>query len=175
MDPRFFFRYTILEDGSLGNLFWSDAMSRCDYRYFGDVISFDSTYRTNSYHRPLVIFVGVNNHTKTTIFGFGLLVDETVDTYTWILQTFLQAIHGKCPISVVTDGDKAMSKAIRLVMPTAVRRLCSWHLERNVQTNVGDSGFTQAYTHLMLTYMTELEFESEWLKVIDRFGLQHNE
>ncbi|KAK3225395.1 hypothetical protein Dsin_005257 [Dipteronia sinensis] len=112
---------------------------------------------------------------KTIIFGFGLLVDETVDTYAWILQTFLEAMHSKCPISVVTDGDKAMSKAIRLVMPTAVRRLCSWHLERNVQTNVGDSGFTQAFTHCMLTYMPELEFESEWLKVIDTFGLQHNE
>ena len=79
-----------------------------------------------------MIFVGVNNHTKTTIFGFGLLVDETVDTYTWILQTFLEAMHGKCPISVVIDGDKAMSKAISSVMPLAVRRLCSWHLERNV-------------------------------------------
>ncbi|KAK3222743.1 hypothetical protein Dsin_009768 [Dipteronia sinensis] len=114
MDPGFYFRYTILEDGSLGNLFWSDVMLRCDYRYFGDVISFDSMYRTNSYNRLFVIFVGVNNHTITTIFGFRLLVDETVGTYTWILQTFLQAMHGKCPISVVTDGDKALSKAIRV-------------------------------------------------------------
>ena len=175
MDPGFFFRYTILDDGSMGNLFWSDAMSRCDYRYFGDVISFDSTYRTNSYNRPLVIFVGVNNHSRTTIFGFGLLVDETVDTYTWILQTFLEAMHGKCPVSVVTDGDKAMSKAINLLMPKAVRRLCAWHLERNVQTNVGDSGFTQAFTHCMLTYMTESEFETQWSTVIQTFGLQENE
>ncbi|TXG57213.1 hypothetical protein EZV62_018526 [Acer yangbiense] len=110
MDQRFFFRYIILEDGSMGNLFWSDSMSRCDYIYFGDVISFDSTYRTNCYNRPLVIFVGVNNHTKTIIFGFGLLVDETVETYTWILQTFLEVMHGKCPISVVTDGDRAMAE-----------------------------------------------------------------
>ncbi|KAK0578853.1 hypothetical protein LWI29_017273 [Acer saccharum] len=145
MDPGIFFWYTIHEDGSMGNLFWSDAMSRCDYRYFGDVISFDSTYRTNAYKRPLVIFVGVNNHTKTTIFDFELLVDETVDTYTWILQTFLEAMHGKCPISVVTNGDKAMSKAIKLVMPTVVRHLCSWQLERNVQMKLGDSGFTQAF------------------------------
>ncbi|KAK2650666.1 hypothetical protein Ddye_018155 [Dipteronia dyeriana] len=138
MDPRFFFRYSILEDGSKGNLFWADAMSQCDYRYFGDVMSFDKTHLTNSYNRPLVIFIGVNNHTKTTVFGFGLLVDETVDTYTWILMSFLEAMRGKCPISVVTDGDRAMSKALMLVMGTVVHRLCSWHLERNVQTNVGD-------------------------------------
>ncbi|KAK0589446.1 hypothetical protein LWI29_014438 [Acer saccharum] len=54
----------------------------------------------------------------------------------------MEAMHGKCPISVVTDGDRAMGKAISLVMPSTIRRLCSWHLERNVQTNVGDSGFT---------------------------------
>ena len=124
------------------------------------MISFDLTYQINSYNRPLVIFVGVNNHMKTTIFRCGLLVDKTVDTYTWILQTVLEAMHVKCPIFVVTDGDKAMSKAISLVMPFAVRRLCSWHLERNVQTNVGDRGFTQSFTHCMLTYMTESEFET---------------
>ncbi|KAK0577467.1 hypothetical protein LWI29_033321 [Acer saccharum] len=171
MDQRFFFRYTILEDDSMGNLFLTDSVSRCDYRYFGDVISFNSTYRTNCYNRSLVIFVGVNTHTKTTIFGFELLVDETVETYTWILQTFLEAMHGKCPISVVTNGDNAMGKAISLVMSSAVRRLCSWHLKRNVQTNVSDSGFTQAFSHCMLTYMIESEFETQWLKAVDTFGV----
>ncbi|KAK0571734.1 hypothetical protein LWI29_020768 [Acer saccharum] len=77
--------------------------------------------------------------------------------------------------SMVTDGDRAMGKAISLVMPAAVHRLCSWHLERNVQTNVGDSGFTQAFTHCMLTYMTESEFETQWLKAIETFGVQQNE
>ncbi|TXG63610.1 hypothetical protein EZV62_010604 [Acer yangbiense] len=137
MNLGFFFRYTILEDGSMGNLFWADAMSRCDILW--------------------------------------LLVDEMVDTYTWILQTFLEVMHGKCPISVVIDGDKAMSKAISTVMPSAIRCLCSWHLERNVHMNVGDSGFTQAFTHCMLTYMTESEFETEWLKAIEMFGLPYNE
>ncbi|KAK2641362.1 hypothetical protein Ddye_023125 [Dipteronia dyeriana] len=61
-----------------------DLQNRLDtiLRYIGDVMSFDTTYRTNSYNRPLVIFVGVNNNTKTTVFGFGLLVDEIVNTYT---------------------------------------------------------------------------------------------
>ncbi|KAK0606541.1 hypothetical protein LWI29_000360 [Acer saccharum] len=146
MDQRFFFRYTILEDGSMGNLFWSDSMSRCDYRYFGDVISFDSTYRTNCYNRSLVIFVDI------------------LRSYAWEMSNF-----------GVTDGDRAMGKAISLVMPSAVRRLCSWHLERNVQTNLGDSEFTQAFTHCMLTYMTESEFKTQWLKAIETFGVQHNE
>ncbi|KAK0586587.1 hypothetical protein LWI29_009221 [Acer saccharum] len=111
----------------------------------------------------------------TTIFGFGLLVDETIETYAWILLTFLEAMHEKCPISVVTDGDRALGKAISLVMPSAIRRLCSWHLERNVQMNVGDSEFTQAFTYCMLTYMMESKFETQWLKAIETFGVQQNE
>ncbi|KAK0575930.1 hypothetical protein LWI29_009276 [Acer saccharum] len=128
-EPDFFFDYTLDEDNHFGNLFWADSTSRSDYAFFGDVLAFDSTYRTNVYRRPLVMLVGVNHHHSTTIFGFGLLCDETVDTYTWLLQTFLVAMHGQKPKSVVTDGDKAMHKAIKTVMPESVRRLCCWHLE----------------------------------------------
>ncbi|KAK0607928.1 hypothetical protein LWI29_022823 [Acer saccharum] len=132
MDPQFFFNYTLDEEDHFGNLFWADSTSRSDYAFFGDVLAFDATYRTNVYQRPLVMLVGVNHHHSTTIFGFGLLGDETVETYTWLLQTFLVAMHGKMPKSVVTDGDKAMHKAIKTVMPESVRRLCCWHVERNV-------------------------------------------
>ncbi|KAK2649944.1 hypothetical protein Ddye_017433 [Dipteronia dyeriana] len=58
------------------------------------------------------MLVGVNHHKSTTIFGFGLLVDETVETYTWLLRTFLVVMHSKMPQSVVTDGDKAMHKDV---------------------------------------------------------------
>ncbi|RVW92888.1 Protein FAR1-related sequence 5 [Vitis vinifera] len=40
-------------------------------------------------------------------------VDESVGTYEWVLETFLDAMMNKKPISVVTDGDKAMCKAIK--------------------------------------------------------------
>ncbi|KAK0573768.1 hypothetical protein LWI29_013277 [Acer saccharum] len=136
MDPEFFFDYTLDEDNQFGNLFRADSTSSFDYAFFGDVLAFDAMYRTNIYWRPLVMLVGVNHHHSTTIFGFGLLGDETVETYTWLLQTFLVAMHSKMPKSVVTDGDKAMHKAIKTVMTESVRRLCCWHLERNVQTNV---------------------------------------
>ncbi|KAK0607569.1 hypothetical protein LWI29_016840 [Acer saccharum] len=81
-EPDFFFDYTLDEDNHFGNLFWADSTSRSDYAFFSDVLAFDSTYRTNVYRRPLVMLVGVNHHHSTTIFGFGLLCDETVDTYT---------------------------------------------------------------------------------------------
>ena len=46
-DPDFFFKYVIDEEGHLKHLFWSDCQSHLDYVAFGDVVVFDSTYRTN--------------------------------------------------------------------------------------------------------------------------------
>ncbi|KAK2655309.1 hypothetical protein Ddye_008361 [Dipteronia dyeriana] len=87
---------------------------------------------------PLVIFIGVNHHTKMVILGSGLLVAETVDTYSWILHTFLEAMHGKCPISVVTDDDKAISKAIRY---EALTSKCS---KMSYYASVSTDGYKQA-------------------------------
>ena len=45
-----------------------------DYGYFGDVICFDTTYRTNMYGQPFAPFIGVNHHKQTIIFGVALLL-----------------------------------------------------------------------------------------------------
>ncbi|KAE8683313.1 hypothetical protein F3Y22_tig00111210pilonHSYRG00097 [Hibiscus syriacus] len=37
---------------------------------------------------------------------------------------------------VVTDGDRAIQRAIKSVIPYAKHRLCSWHLSRNAQANI---------------------------------------
>ncbi|KAL3500054.1 hypothetical protein ACH5RR_039147 [Cinchona calisaya] len=44
-----------------------------DYDIFGDVVSFDTIYRTNKAYRPLASFVGMNNHREMVIFGAALL------------------------------------------------------------------------------------------------------
>ncbi|TXG51813.1 hypothetical protein EZV62_024337 [Acer yangbiense] len=70
-------------------------------------------------------------------------------------------------VSVVTDGDKAMSKALSSVMPSTVRRLCSWHLERNVQTNVEVMGRN------LLTWLKLYDFMSHIDRAMSR--LRNNE
>ncbi|XP_024200066.1 protein FAR1-RELATED SEQUENCE 5-like [Rosa chinensis] len=81
-DSHFYCKFSIDEDNRLANMFWRDSNSLVDYTCFGDVLVFDSTYKTNPYEKPLVLFVGSNNHLSTTVFGFALLMDETIETYT---------------------------------------------------------------------------------------------
>ncbi|KAF7116719.1 hypothetical protein RHSIM_RhsimUnG0017300 [Rhododendron simsii] len=100
--PIFSFKYTVDEDNRLGKLFWADLKSRMDYAAFGDVLIFDTTYRTNAYKKPFVILAGVSNHFLTTIFGCALLVDETFATHTWVLETLMEAMDNKRPVDSIS-------------------------------------------------------------------------
>ncbi|XP_059593696.1 protein FAR1-RELATED SEQUENCE 5-like [Vitis vinifera] len=145
-----------------------------DYVCFGDVLAFDTTYRTNSYKKPLVVLVGVNHHHQTVVFGSALLIDESVSTYEWVLETFLIAMMNRKPISVVTDGDKVMRKAIKKVLPHVCHCLCSWHLQRNAFTNVHIKDFTSIFARCMFMRGSAEEFEKVWHQMVENLGLNEN-
>ncbi|CAL2278225.1 unnamed protein product [Prunus armeniaca] len=111
MDPEFFCKFSVDEENRLGNLFWRDSTSLLDYIAYDDVLIFDNTYKTN---------------------------DETFETYKWLLETFMASMKDKKPISILTDDDEAMRKAIDDVFPMSNHRLCSWHVSRNAQNNLKD-------------------------------------
>lgn len=50
------------DKSQLRNVFWADARSRGAYEYFGEAITFDTTYLTNKYDMPFAPFLGVNHH-----------------------------------------------------------------------------------------------------------------
>ncbi|XP_042988604.1 protein FAR1-RELATED SEQUENCE 5-like [Carya illinoinensis] len=83
----FFASIDLDDDGRLKNVFWADPRSRVVYQYFGDVVTFDTTYLTNRYGIPFVPFVGVNHHGQSIILGAGLISSEDTETFTLLFQT----------------------------------------------------------------------------------------
>ncbi|KAK2651467.1 hypothetical protein Ddye_011323 [Dipteronia dyeriana] len=71
-------RFSTYEKDRLANIFWRDSHSLFEYKCFRDVFVFYSTYKTNAYAKPLVLFVGVNNQRETCVFRVALLSDETM-------------------------------------------------------------------------------------------------
>uniref|UniRef100_A0ACD6A8I6 Uncharacterized protein n=1 Tax=Avena sativa TaxID=4498 RepID=A0ACD6A8I6_AVESA len=63
------FSYRVLADAEsrIRNLMWTNGSSINQYRFFGDAVMFDTTYRTNLYDMPFGLFVGVNNHFQSII------------------------------------------------------------------------------------------------------------
>lgn len=105
------------------------------------------------------------------VFASAMVSNETEKTYIWFLEQFLEAMKGKSPISVITDGDLAMRNTIRKVFPNAHHRLCARHLFRNATTNIGNPSFTAQFRRSMLGDYEIGEFRKKWTDMIDRFGL----
>ncbi|KAK2646349.1 hypothetical protein Ddye_021544 [Dipteronia dyeriana] len=80
-ETNFYCRFRIDKKDRLANIFWRDSHSLFEYQCFGDVLIFDSIYKTNAYAKPLVLFVDVNSHRTTCVFRVELLLDETVQSY----------------------------------------------------------------------------------------------
>lgn len=80
-DPDFNYTVQVDDESRIKTLMWVNGRSVDQYRCFGDVITFYTTYRTNLYDMPIGLFVGVNNHFQSIIFGGVMLRDEKEETF----------------------------------------------------------------------------------------------
>nr|XP_011465707.1 PREDICTED: protein FAR-RED IMPAIRED RESPONSE 1-like [Fragaria vesca subsp. vesca] len=104
-------------------------------------------FTTDLEDRLLVLFVGSNNHRGSIIFGAALISDETEETYTWLLCTFLESMNGKMPKVVLTDSDEAMRKSKEKL---------------------------KAFNRCVRKYQTVEQFERLWQEMIDELDLHDN-
>ncbi|KAI3814020.1 hypothetical protein L1987_18762 [Smallanthus sonchifolius] len=177
--PNFWFDYQTTDDGALKGLFWADEDSKRNYFTFGDVISFDATYRSNQYNMVFVPFTGIDNHNRNVTLGVVLLGSETVESYKWLLQSFKEAFLYE-PQVVVTDQDPAMKRAIEDVFTSSRHRLCMWHVMEKLAVKVGsrlcnNTDFKKQICDIVWTdSITPDEFEREWHRIINEFQLTSN-
>ena len=61
-NSQFYYVMDVDDESRLRNVFWVDARCRVAYEYFGEVITFDTSYLTNKYDMPFASFVGLNHH-----------------------------------------------------------------------------------------------------------------
>ena len=55
-DPEFTYLVDIDDDSRVKTLLWTNGRSKLQYHNFGDIITFDTTYKTNLYDMPFGIF-----------------------------------------------------------------------------------------------------------------------
>ncbi|KAK1384055.1 hypothetical protein POM88_021790 [Heracleum sosnowskyi] len=87
------------------------AIGQANFDVFGDIVSFDPTFRTNIYNMLFVPFTGVDNHWKNVTFAVGLLAKENYKNFKWLINSFKKAI-GRAPFCVITDQCPAIKKAL---------------------------------------------------------------
>jgi hypothetical protein len=101
-DPGMAVRYQLDSKGRIKSMLWCSGNNRLDYERFGDAITFDTTYKTNLYSMLFRIFVGVNNHFQTVIFGGVLLTAEKTTDFKWAFTSFVDVMGGRQPKTILT-------------------------------------------------------------------------
>lgn len=173
-NPSFFYAVQLDNEEQITNVFWADAQMIVDYSQFGDVVTFDTTYKLNNEYRPFASFIGFNHYRETIVFGAALMYDETVDSFIWLFRAFLEVMSNKAPKTIFSDQDVAMAKVIPVVMPDTCHHLCSWHFMQNVLQNVKDKEINGTFSKFLYEIEDKEEFESTWDEMLDKYELQDN-
>ncbi|XP_058111396.1 protein FAR1-RELATED SEQUENCE 5-like [Magnolia sinica] len=179
-NPSFFYAVQLDDEYRMTNFFWVDARSRMSYNHFGDVVTFDTTYRTNRYGMPFAPFIGVNHHKQPVLFGCALILDESEESLVWLFNTWLEAMSGRHPVALVTDQDPVIGSAIAKVFPRTIHRFCKWHILREFKERLGHvddkhKDFTvDFFKCISLSELTD-EFEQCWWSLVDKYELKENE
>ncbi|XP_031504220.1 protein FAR1-RELATED SEQUENCE 5-like isoform X4 [Nymphaea colorata] len=178
-DLGFYNAMQLDEDGYATNIFWADSRARVDYACFSDVLVFDTTIKMNSHQWPFVQFVGVNHHSQSCIFGSAFLYNETIETIEWLFRVFTEAMNGKHPQTVLTDGDNAIAVAVSHIWPNAHHRFCLWHILQNAGKNIGDildqkMGFKESFTRWIFQCEDDDTFRSAWEQMVHFYNLEEN-
>ncbi|XP_015949654.1 protein FAR1-RELATED SEQUENCE 5-like [Arachis duranensis] len=136
INPNFFFAVDVNENKKFKSAIWVDARCRASYEYFGDVVSFDTTYRRNKHGLPFASFVGVNHHGKSTLLGCALLGNEEIPSFEWVFKNWLNCM-GSPPQAIITDQCKSIFGAIKNVFPNTRHRWCIWHIMKKIPHKLG--------------------------------------
>ena len=126
----------VSQDDKLEGFLFSSVNMKTLYNKFKDVILIDTTYRTNRYKMPLVVFGGVNENGKTFILAFGVIQSETAQNMRWIfrnLSDFLETSPG----IICTDSCPTLKLVIEEVFPESTHLLCGWHVSQNFKKRLG--------------------------------------
>ncbi|CAM0905787.1 unnamed protein product [Alopecurus aequalis] len=176
-NENFYYDVQVDEQSRILNIFWASASSRVAYQDFGDCITFDTTYKSNIYHMPLAVFVGVNNHLQSTIFVVALMANENIESFKWVFIQFLQCMDGKQPMCILTDQCPSMAKAIPAIFYKSLHKLCRWHITRKYKGPLKllykifpepKDELAEVLNHPLMP----AEFETVWHDMVKKYNLQ---
>ncbi|XVE81267.1 hypothetical protein DITRI_Ditri15bG0049900 [Diplodiscus trichospermus] len=175
-DADFVYDYTTDENNKVENISWSYADSVRAYTVFGDVVTFDTTYRSITYGLLLGVWFGIDNHGKPIFLGCVLLQDESSNSFAWALQTFLQFMRGRHPQTILTDIDSSLRDAIARELPNTKHVICSWHVLSKLSSWFSlllGSQYEEFKAEFDILCQLEgiEEFEHQWNHLVARFGL----
>lgn len=179
VNPSFFYSVQLDIDDKVSNIFWADDNMIMEYGHFGDVVCLDTSFARNKKSRPLVQFIGLNNHRQVVIFGAAFLYDDSVKSFKWLFRTFIEAMSGKKPKFILSDQDASVVQAIHVVLPETSHCICAWQMYlialKHLRHVVKDyDSFVIDLRSCIFGHDHEEDFIQAWDSMLERHGLCQN-
>ncbi|KFK28408.1 hypothetical protein AALP_AA8G511000 [Arabis alpina] len=175
-DMGFAYDCTTDESHKVEHLAWAFGDCIQAYSLFGDVVVFDTTYRSITYGLLLGVFFGIDNNGKAIVLGCVLLQDESSRSFTWALQTFVRFMRGRHPQTILTDIDTGFKNAVARELPNTNHVVFMWHVISKLASwfsqGLGShyDEFRAGFEILCRAGSVD-EFEQQWDLLVTRFGL----
>ncbi|XP_043719780.1 protein FAR1-RELATED SEQUENCE 5-like isoform X2 [Telopea speciosissima] len=178
-DPGFIYSIKISDDGMVSGIFWADSIARSAYEVFGDVVVFDTTYKTNRYKWPFGLFTGVNHNAQSVLFGCGLVANETKESFEWLFKAWMNAMGDKTPKAIITDECTGIIPAVGSVFPQTVHRLCSWNVSKHALEHLGalwyqHPDFKKDWKECIYRSWTKEDFLARWEAMMMKYNLKNH-
>ncbi|KAI6684783.1 hypothetical protein NL676_030696 [Syzygium grande] len=167
----------MVEARGMENFFWRDSQSKLDYEHFGDLLVLDTRTRINKYGMICATFWGLNHHRQPTIFGHGLLVDQTVGSFHWLLDSFLESMNWQKPQTIITEVSQEIAEAVSLVLLETPHCLPAWSVLnsfRKCLSPLSDQTDVVNFFGECVFLQSQEEFESKWNSLIGKYKLHDN-
>ncbi|CAA0381528.1 unnamed protein product [Arabidopsis thaliana] len=175
-DMGFFYAIELDSNGSCMSIFWADSRSRFACSQFGDAVVFDTSYRKGDYSVPFATFIGFNHHRQPVLLGGALVADESKEAFSWLFQTWLRAMSGRRPRSMVADQDLPIQQAVAQVFPGTHHRFSAWQIRSKERENLRSfpNEFKYEYEKCLYQSQTTVEFDTMWSSLVNKYGLRDN-
>ncbi|XP_018433527.1 putative protein FAR1-RELATED SEQUENCE 10 [Raphanus sativus] len=175
-DVGFVYEFTSDESGRVESLAWAYGECVQGYSVFGDVVVFDTSYRSVTYGLILGVFFGMDGNGNAVLLGCVLLQDESCRSFAWALQTFVRFMRGGHPQTIVTDIDRGLKDAVERELPNTNHVVFMWHVVSKLgswfsQTLGSHYDEFRAGFEMLCRAGSVEEFEQQWDLLISRFGL----
>jgi FAR1 DNA-binding domain/MULE transposase domain/SWIM zinc finger len=178
-DPLFYYAVQVDESDQMTNFFWANSRNMIDYRYFGDVVCLDTTFRVSNFGRPLALFLGQNNHKQIVIFGTALLYDDSIESLKWLFETFSACMGRRIPKTVLTERSEDISQMVSAIWTSSLQRFCTYQIYVAAVKELGYfPGTSENLSHDLEQCLFHLEEEQEfiatWNSMLEREDLKGN-
>lgn len=178
-DPSFFYTLQVDAECHMTNFFWRDGISKIDYDYFSDFLILDTTFRTTDrYNMICAPFWGLNHHKQKVLFGCALLLDESLESFAWLLGTFMEAMGRRQPKTIFTTECPEISEAVEAILPKSHHHLCKQLVCRNAKQHLAmyyeQPEFESHFHSCLFDCQSDLEFHSIGNSLLQQYNLQEN-